>query len=195
MFDTTTLDSVDQDSARDLLAQLLDAGADREVVTKLIGYLDSVERAASTDSVTGLANRAQFGRDLTATWAHAMRAGEAFAVLYLDLDRFKEVNDTHGHAAGDRVLTCVGEKIRAAVRGYDIPARIGGDEFAIILPAATAADVDHIKGRICEAITGCLGTDVGVSIGEAYSLDGYLTPAEMMERADVAMYAVKRAGR
>ncbi|MGB8508599.1 MAG: diguanylate cyclase, partial [Pyrinomonadaceae bacterium] len=97
-------------------------------------YLDSCEEAAFTDHLTGLANRRRFERQLEREVARAARYGHPFCLLLLDIDNFKEVNDKAGHDAGDEALRLVGNCIQASTRGIDTGARIGGDEFAVILP-------------------------------------------------------------
>ncbi len=158
---------------------------------------DALQHQASTDALTGLLSRMEME---TAIESLFMGDGSGHVLLFCDLDRFKEVNDIAGHAAGDKLLTDVGEIIRKSVRRDDLSARIGGDEFCILLH-----DCDLEKGReIAEEIrsktTGyrlAWGTDyfsVGVSIGVAPS--GAVNDAESLFRlADAACYAAKNAGR
>lgn len=127
-----------------------------------------LDRAARFDELTGLANRPSFFAALAAS-AHG-------AVLYCDLDRFKPVNDQYGHAAGDEVLRQVANRLRAAVRGTDVVARIGGDEFAIICPSSTAADAaalaNRLRAEVDQPITiGDIEVRVGISIGIAHTTD------------------------
>ncbi len=158
---------------------------------------DALQHQASTDALTGLLSRMEME---TAIESLFMGNGSGHVLLFCDLDRFKEVNDVAGHAAGDKLLTDIGEIIRKSVRRDDLSARIGGDEFCILLH-----DCDLEKGReIAEEIrsktTGyrlAWGTDyfsVGVSIGVAPS--GAVNDAESLFRlADAACYAAKNAGR
>lgn len=148
---------------------------------------------ASHDVLTGLANRA--------TLAEALRASipTAPVVLYVDLDGFKAVNDTAGHAAGDAVLIAVAHRLRAAVRSGDTVARLGGDEFAVIcpglpVPAATAL-AERLVATLAEPVPDAGGEHrIGASIGIAPAAPG-ATPDEVLLRADGAMYEAKRAGR
>src|SRR4051794_699351 len=101
---------------------------------------EQVARMARRDSLTGLANRRVFGEVLEQMTARAHRGGTSFAVLYLDFDRFKDINDTLGHDAGDALLCEVAARLQGCMRDTDTVARLGGDEFAAILPRAAAAD-------------------------------------------------------
>jgi diguanylate cyclase (GGDEF)-like protein len=160
-----------------------------------------LERKASEDPLTGLANRALFNQRLTA--AIASRSSRSphsdVGLLYLDLDAFKPVNDTYGHAAGDEVLQTVAARLRRQARPQDTIARMGGDEFAIIVPRITAAGLEGLVDRIHAALTephpvhGAL-VRVGASIG-SYLAGPDDTIAKAMHSADEAMYAVKHGRR
>lgn len=159
-----------------------------------------LEQLAYRDGLTGLANRRLFNDELQRLIAQARR-GSVFALMLLDLDRFKPINDAHGHDAGDAVLTAVGARLVQAVREVDLVARLGGDEFAVLLrdPGSREA-VDMVCGRVIEALGesvsyGGMTMQVGTSIGVA------LCPAEaqdadtLYKSADLALYAAKQAGR
>ncbi len=154
----------------------------------------SLAHQASHDGLTGLANRTRFAEALDA----ACLAGDAVAVLYVDLDDFKVVNDTLGHAAGDHVLVEVGRRLRASVRPDDLVARLGGDEFGVLLHGTdNAADVAH---RIVEVLHEPLrfaGHDarIGASVGLARAEGGGADPSDLLSDADVAMYAAKSRGK
>ena len=160
---------------------------------------DSLIFRASHDPLTGLANRDQVLAHLRTALARLARAGAPVAVLFLDLDRFKPVNDRYGHAAGDRVLVQVANRLRHQMRATDIVGRVGGDEFVVVCDGGeTAALVDRLRHAVCSPIQ--LGADsvsVGVSIGAAVAgvpvgadLDG--TASALVARADAAMYEDKR---
>ncbi|UNU41499.1 EAL domain-containing protein [Sphingopyxis sp. YF1] len=157
----------------------------------------AIEHMASHDPLTDLANRAWFVHALD----RAIAAREPFALLALDLDRFKAVNDIFGHAAGDDILCRVADLLRAAVRGDDVVARVGGDEFLIIQSAvSTPDDARRLASRILEnlAVEMDVARDpmaVGISIGVAlYPQDG--DDAETLQRnADTALYRAKNNGR
>ncbi|MFO0692258.1 MAG: diguanylate cyclase [Polyangiales bacterium] len=155
---------------------------------------------AMHDPLTGLANRSAFDRRLD----EAVAEERTFALLFVDLDRFKDVNDTLGHDAGDRLLLRIAEAIRNAVRTGDLVARVGGDEFAILLLESTGAEnVPLVADRILQAIGDSYeeaGKVVryGATIGIALHPEHSGTPASadlLLQHADVAMYAAKRAGR
>jgi diguanylate cyclase (GGDEF)-like protein len=128
----------------------------------------------------------------------AKRAGMSMAVLLLDLDRFKDVNDTLGHHFGDLLLTEVGPRLQRPLRGVDTVARLGGDEFAVLLPGPTdLATACRVAERLVDSLTQPFGInglvlEVGVSIGVALYPDHGQTGRELLQHADVAMYAAKR---
>jgi len=160
-----------------------------------------LERRATRDPLTGLANRALFAADLKRALARAARDGGRLAVMLVDLDRFKEVNDTHGHAAGDALLVEVARRLEGAVREGDLVARLGGDEFAV-LATGTAQDrgfavlADRIVARLAEPLPlGDRELAPGASLGLAVHPDEPGGPEELLAAADRALYAVKAAGR
>lgn len=150
---------------------------------------------ARTDVLTGLPNRAA----LLGAMSDVLRdPRSSAALLYLDLDRFKPVNDTWGHEAGDEVLRQVADRLRAAVRDDDVPARLGGDEFAVFL--TNGADAQGVAERILAAFApgfdiGDRVVDVGVSIGVADAELAGRDPRALLRTADDAMYEAKQAGR
>lgn len=158
-------------------------------------------RLAMTDFLTRLANRAQFTQALSAEVSHANRTGDPLAVLCMDLNRFKSINDTYGHPTGDEVLVEVADRIQQVLRQEDLAARLGGDEFGIIMRNATASDAKELTRRIMQAvsapITLYLGkrVSVGISIGAALYRRTEETADELLIRADVALYDMKRKNR
>lgn len=158
---------------------------------------DSLTHRATHDSLTGLANRAFFEGRLSRA-LRDIAPTEKLAVLFIDGDRFKEVNDNYGHAAGDMVLTTIAGRIRAQLRETDLVARLGGDEFAVLLaPIHSTKDVLQIADNIidCMAQTVILPNDVAVmtslSIGIALYPDHAVTPQGLLHEADDAMYQAK----
>ena len=154
-------------------------------------------RRALQDPLSGLGNRTMLLDRLELALARRRRAESPAALLFLDLDGFKAINDVHGHAAGDAVLLAVGRALRDALRTEDTVARFGGDEFAALcedVPDADAAAV--VATRVVEGVRGirCGDRVVSVSLGIALS-DPAATTERLLARADEAMYAAKRAGK
>lgn len=156
---------------------------------------------ARLDGLTGLANRRLFDERLASALAHYRRHGAQLALLFLDLDRFKDVNDAHGHEAGDVVLQAVAQRIKDNTREVDTPARIGGDEFVVLVTSVT--DVEQVEAlalklmaTLAEPIShGDLRLTVGCSIGISRTpVDGD-TAEQLKTAADEAMYEVKQSGR
>jgi diguanylate cyclase (GGDEF)-like protein len=163
---------------------------------------DELARRASFDSLTGLANRASFNERLQSHFAAVQRRSETVSVLFVDIDDFKFVNDSIGHAAGDTLLNGVAERLSACVRPGDFVARLGGDEFAIITLAGTAdpTTADAIAQRVLNAFAEpFLLADrlipIAVSIGVSAMRSDTRDPASLVSEADFAMYSAKRAGK
>jgi diguanylate cyclase (GGDEF)-like protein len=156
---------------------------------------------ARTDALTGLPNRRALEDELARATARASRGGTALAALVIDVDRFKQVNDAHGHAAGDAVLAAVAARAAGALRAGDLLARIGGEEFAALLPGADLARAAEAGERIRAAIAaepvaaGGLGLAVSVSVGCAALGAGEPDGRALLARADQRLYEAKRAGR
>ncbi|WP_455883668.1 diguanylate cyclase domain-containing protein [Pseudomonas putida] len=160
---------------------------------------ESLAHQANHDSLTGLPNRAYFEGRLIRALRSAARAKEQVAVLYLDSDRFKEINDSFGHAAGDAVLMAVAERVRAQLREDDLVARLGGDEFAILLaPLYKVEDAQRIADKIIASmdqpipVPGNTHVLTSLSIGIALYPDHGATPGTLLNAADAAMYQAKR---
>jgi diguanylate cyclase (GGDEF)-like protein len=158
---------------------------------------DRLERQAQSDPLTGLANRTLFMSRVEASLA---RASGTATVLFLDLDDFKAVNDRAGHAAGDAVLVAAAGRIEASVRPDDLAARMGGDEFAVLLDDVDDHHGEHVAGRILDLLSECVTVDgeavwVRSSVGIASAAAGSLDAGELLHQADVAMYRAKEAGK
>ena len=160
-----------------------------------------IEFMAHYDALTGLGNRVLFDQRLRDALAKTA-PGQHVAVMGLDLDRFKAVNDTLGHAVGDKLLVAVGKRLAALLRSTDTLARLGGDEFAVVLPLrGTGMEACHILAdRIVRQLSTPFRIDghqvlVGVSIGTAVFPDHGATPDELLRCADIAMYQAKEVGR
>lgn len=158
---------------------------------------------ALTDSLTGLYNRRYLMAHLDGMMARGGEVSQGPALLMLDIDFFKRINDSHGHTAGDAVLREVAARIARHVRGFDLVARYGGEEFVVVLPDTTLAIASMVAERLRAAIASkpiALGDSVGdtavtVSVGIAAALEAGDRPAELLQRADQAMYAAKAGGR
>jgi diguanylate cyclase (GGDEF)-like protein len=159
---------------------------------------DQIMRLAYTDSLTGLPNRAKFGERMDLALAHAKRTRGTIAVLVMDLDRFKYINDTLGHPAGDKVLLEVARRLEALLRDTDIIARLGGDEFAALLPSSDTLRVTTLAQDILATLQTPVVlddqvVDIGGSIGVASFPEHGTDPSTLLRCADVAMYKAKRA--
>jgi diguanylate cyclase (GGDEF)-like protein len=163
--------------------------------------MQELARQASQDSLTGLKNRRRFEEDLRTELARSHRYGVAGALLMLDLDHFKQVNDTLGHPAGDRVIAEIAAVLRGRTRETDVLARLGGDEFAIVLPRCDLTEAQEVAEEIATAVRERMRAEDGVpsitvSIGIAPFGTGLrLSYESVLSRADTAMYAAKGSGR
>ena len=170
----------------------------RRTEQALRDHTDDLAARAVRDPLTGLANRSLLEERLRAVLARDARTGDTSGILYLDLDGFKAVNDAHGHPVGDVVLRAVADRLSTALRPSDTLARIGGDEFVVLVEGATvegvAALADRLRAALSEPIAlDDLNLNVGVSVGVAMSQGGASEPAALLARADRGMYADKRA--
>ncbi|GAB4256635.1 MAG: hypothetical protein Kow00122_14730 [Thermoleophilia bacterium] len=163
---------------------------------------EEIEKRAITDQLTGLYNHRFFQQALEQEFVRAKTAHSSFSLIMIDLDYFKELNDTYGHLLGDMFLRRVGEAIRASVRESDIPARYGGDEFALILPGTALAGAKVVAEKIFESVRQIAlevpdGMVSGrtVSVGVAALLPECHTPKDLFDLADQALYVAKENGR
>jgi diguanylate cyclase (GGDEF)-like protein/PAS domain S-box-containing protein len=173
----------------------------KEDFTEIKRLQDHMDNLAHHDQLTGLPNRTLFYDRLKQAQALAKRREEGLALFYLDLDGFKAVNDTHGHELGDRLLKAVGQRLMECVRESDTVARIGGDEFTVLLPGLhtqdTAADIARL---IIEALSRPFQLDhltctIGVSIGISFYPRDSEEGERLISYADAAMYKVKNTGK
>lgn len=174
---------------------LLNGFAEQTGMAFAQAQLRRARELAATDSLTGLANHRAFRDALTARIAEISRHGGRLAILFCDLDRFKDVNDRHGHGVGDLVLHRVAAAVRSVARTEDVVARYGGDEIAFLLPGADRAAAVEIGQRLRDRVRSLEGDlDIDVTVGVAIHPDDGDDPETLMARADEAMYAGKRAG-
>lgn len=175
-------------------------------VTALKASEETIRKLAFLDPLTGLPNRRLMQDRLTHALALAARSAQYGALLFLDLDNFKAINDTHGHDAGDQILKQTGERLGACMRAHDTVARAGGDEFVIILEKlncvadVAAREVDAIARKIIGLINAPYTLNGGehrisASIGMTLFCNARCGPDELMKRADIALYSAKAGGR
>jgi diguanylate cyclase (GGDEF)-like protein len=176
-----------------MIQEIANLRADRD---RLLERARTAEDLADSDTLAPVFNRRAFVREMSRVMAFAERYDVPASVVYFDLDGFKQINDRHGHAAGDLVLKAVAQTLRSHVRDSDVVGRVGGDEFAVVL---AKADLDLARakgGQLVEAIrearvpSGAVTLRIGASFG-AYMFEPGDTPEQALARADEAMYADK----
>jgi diguanylate cyclase (GGDEF)-like protein len=184
-----------------LRRQLQDANRElQDEVARRVALQDELERHASTDLLTELPNRRALAERFATESVRAQRRSEALSLAMFDLDHFKRVNDTHGHAGGDAVLRAVGEVCLRSFRGADLAARVGGEEFAVLLPDANLQQAGAVMQRFANllattpAMIGSQAVRVTATVGVAQQQPGEDLNG-LMARADTALYAGKQAGR
>jgi diguanylate cyclase (GGDEF)-like protein len=188
--DSTSFTDADRRSLEDLAAR---AGPAVENARRF----REARQLADLDALTGLHNRRYFHETLTREVARAHRYGRRLALVIFDLDDFKAINDRIGHLAGDGVLAEVAERVRAVVRSADVACRVGGDEFAIILPESTLTDAEQLSHRMQAAVASKTIGDAGtlqLSAGAA-ELRSDDDATKLFERADGALYRAKKTGK
>jgi diguanylate cyclase (GGDEF)-like protein len=181
---------------RDLAATLAFAGA---IALKNAELVERLQSAATTDQLTGLFNRRALEERLEAEISRSVRHQIRTTVAMIDLDRFKTINDTLGHAAGDRYLVLVSQLLRRQVRTLDVVGRLGGDEFLVVLPMTNPAEARTFINRVLNAFADLIVEypEFGpgsLSIGVAEAPRDGLTPSAVLAAADAALYAAKRQG-
>jgi diguanylate cyclase (GGDEF)-like protein len=171
-----------------------------KALTKASAMLMAAQHQANHDALTGLANRSLFDAMLAHQLAICKRSHANLAILYIDLDGFKPVNDAHGHAAGDEVLRTVATRLKHALRESDVVARLGGDAFAVSLADAGLEAAQGVAAKLIDALSasypvGSLTLDISASIGIAAYPESGTTSEALSLRADEAMYRAKAAGK
>ena len=169
----------------------------RAVLEKLVHQRDH-------DVLTGLGNRRLFDRILTFEMQRAARSDTQLSLVLLDIDHFKKVNDTYGHATGDVVLACLGKHLARSVRMYDLAARIGGEEFCLILPGASGLQAKDLTLRILEEFRdfsfeapngGCFSVTFSAGIATTTGKTKFPSPSALLDEADGFLYEAKKLGR
>lgn len=199
------LEDLRLEDARALLSPRLSEGSRPAVknIAELQALIDGLCELSQKDPLTGLANRRHFNAVVDREIDRVARSGEAALLLMLDIDHFKRVNDTHGHAAGDLVLQSVARTLMSCVRPMDTLARYGGEEFAVVLPCCQAAFGQVVAERIRRSVESTpvpiapgVALNVTVSIGGAFALEWIRSTRLLwVDRADAQLYRAKEAGR
>jgi diguanylate cyclase (GGDEF)-like protein/PAS domain S-box-containing protein len=199
-FDVVAANRLHDPSVAGYVLNMRDATDRRELESELRSLAAQREHDAMHDPLTGLANRRRLFLRLEEATADARAAKTKLALLLIDLDHFKELNDTLGHQAGDRLLREIGPRLESGVPGAELVARVGGDEFAVLLPpGATVEQAEEIAGRLARAIeepfrfqglTLLVRASVGIAIFPEHGRD----VETLMQRADIAMYSAKARG-
>src|ERR1051326_6755752 len=164
-----------------------------------------LNEVSSRDTLTGLFNRGYVIEKLDSEINRAVRHGSPMAVLMMDLDHFKNINDTYGHNVGDQVLQWVGKTLRESCRVYDVPGRYGGEEFCVVLPETLVGNTTVVAERIRTRLENSelnVGGDQAVRVTASFGIAGLdsapgdaLSPATLIDRADRALYSAKNRGR
>ncbi len=170
-------------------------------ILRALGDIRRLTSQATTDSLTGVPNRRSFDEELTLEWRRADRIGESLALILVDLDNFKQINDSHGHQTGDLVLAKVGQLLAGRVRQLDFAARYGGEEFAILVPDADLAAARALAQRLCTDLAKTPvelpdGSELKVTASFGVASKGDLARAEdLIAAADQALYDAKKRGK
>lgn len=175
----------------------------QQQASSLLQQNQQLRQAASTDALTGLSNRGRFDAFIAQAFAAALKECSPLSLILMDIDRFKLINDRHGHPAGDQVLKTVAATILSATRPSDLAARYGGEEFALVLPATprhTAAAIAEsirraVSGKPVPSILGEVAVTASFGVATLDPMLPFKEPAQLLKAADLAVYAAKHAGR
>lgn len=173
-------------------------------IETLQASLTEAQEQAATDPLTGIANRGRFDREVVRWLEHCAQSGEPFVLAIADIDRFKGINDTHGHLVGDRVILCTAQWLQSALRDTDVVARYGGEEFGVLFSATTSAEAQVRLERVLAELAarpfvydgdnGPAAVAFTISAGVAEAAPGD-TPETLIQRADEGLYQAKKRGR
>jgi diguanylate cyclase (GGDEF)-like protein len=180
--------------------QLKEADEVGRALARASAMLMAAQHRANHDILTGLANRALFDEILSHQLGICRRTNRDLAIVYIDLDGFKPVNDVHGHAAGDQVLCMVAARLKNSIRESDLAARLGGDEFALILVNTGLEAAQTLANKLMDSLSlpylvGSLKLEISASIGIACYPESATAREALSLRADEAMYKAKAAGK
>jgi diguanylate cyclase (GGDEF)-like protein len=165
------------------------------IIASLVARLDSLSRE---DALTGLNNRRAFNEVLAREWSRRTRESSSFSLVAFDIDHFKRINDQHGHAVGDEVLVQLAQLVSGHARQSDYVARVGGEEFVMLLPSTGVSGAALLADRLREAVLYAdwpKGHRVTISVGVACSRFDDVSAGDLLVRADQAMYQAKARGR
>ena len=165
-------------------------------LAKVESLASEVYKLAALDQLTGIYNRRSGEQRLAEEISRAQRHGRPLTILLMDLDGLKQVNDKHGHAAGDTALKGFADRLQRAIRGSDLAVRLGGDEFMALLPECRSEEVGHVLGRIEGFEFDCNGEKIRLQFSRGWTdYKPGESPQELLHRADQQLYANKRAGK
>ena len=192
--------SPDAQQVMETLSQMITLHLAAEATARQLTEANArLQDLALLDPLTGIGNRRSLEIDLDRVCSQARRRGEPVGVLSIDVDRFKAINDTHGHAAGDAVLGHIAEQLQTQSRSGDIVARPGGDEFVVLLPGASQDVVELVGERIRRSVAASAASVAGRTVAATVSIGGVSCEqqdqAAVLDEADRALYAAKRRGR
>jgi diguanylate cyclase len=182
---------------RNLISKLRNELTDQmNSLAKVESLASEVYKLAALDQLTGIYNRRSGEQRLAQEISRAQRHGRPLTILLMDLDGLKQVNDKHGHAAGDTALKGFADRLQRAIRGSDLAVRLGGDEFMALLPECRAEEVGHVLGRIEGFEFDCNGEKIRLQFSRGWTdYKPGESPQELLHRADQELYANKRAGK
>jgi diguanylate cyclase (GGDEF)-like protein len=166
-----------------------------QTLAQLRRSVEEEQRIARTDSLTGMANGKAFLEACTYEVARQRRYNHPLSVAFIDCDNFKEVNDQFGHAAGDELLRSIASKLKASLRDVDVIARVGGDEFAVLLPESDELVADAVCTKLRETLTFAAEYPVTFSLGMVTYYSQPTDAEEVVRNADLAMYEAKKSGK
>ncbi len=188
-------------SVEEVLARLDVRVAAARRVAKLLEERDELKALSTTDGLTGLANQRAFKARLEEEFRRASRYDDPMALILMDVDHFKSINDSHGHLIGDEVLVSIAKAIKGAVRETDFLARYGGEEFGVLLPKTHLAGALTVADRMTQALRAIrAGKDGSLRVTASFGVSGFpgrgvTTPEQLLRTADDALYRSKREGR